>query len=710
MNEMNSVNRKPRLLSTVILPVLICAAIAVVFELIADCRLIRIEDNYTWAILSGAYGAPDWRVLEMNPLLAQLLALLFRVAPAVPWYGLTMIVLLSGACAAMISLCAQKRGGLFPAAILVAPICALLNQSMISTTVSAASAAAGFLLMQQGLREKGEHHGSLVVGLVLYVLGAAVNLVFATIVSVALTVCLLPCCVRDERVKALCKGVPLAAIVLAALFGYQSLMFNSAELSAWRRNYARYDRLQHSTLPDEMQELLSTYGTMDFGVGEDHDDHDHAEGEEHDDHDHAEEEAGDAERGGVFYQAGLMLNDAQLFFTRIGSDTELISEETLDSLEGIATYVNPSFSHLLSSLVATLKKPQFLMLIALFLLSALLVVLTSRRRGLTALLAAFIAFGAHIFLVMCNYDAFCYIAPFYLAAIAAMLFTLDGAAAKARFAKLISSRAVRGVICCVVALCVVIGCGGLAVYSMRTPTNSGTLEYEAKQLLASIAEGAKAEEPKLYIGDNPLDRYKARVLEPTMERGSLSTLLAGGYDLYSPRYASMLKAFNTDNPLKDCVTRDDIYYVNMGFLQNKLDRVKQAYGGDYFTNDAVFENEYCSSKIYNLRVVTEDEFNQYVQNQDATAEADFQAQLDEGDPKAVYTQAYQKKTELEDKIAQAQIDILTAEEAKDDEALKEATERLEALQPEYEDAVKACDEAAAALGERYDSLAAGEQE
>lgn len=706
MNEMNSTNRKPRLLSTVILPVLICAAIAVVFELIADCRLIRIEDNYTWAILSGAYGAPDWRVLEMNPLLAQLLALLYRVAPRVPWYGLTMAVLLSGACAAMISLCAQKRGGLFPAAILVAPICALLNQSMISTTVCAASAAAGFLLMQQGLREKGEHHGSLVVGLVLYVLGAAVNLVFAAIVSVALVICLLPCCIRDERVKALCKGVPLAAVILAALFGYQSLMFNSTELSAWRRNYARYDRLQHSTLPDEMQELLSTYGTMDFGEGEDHDDHDHAEGEDHD-HD---EEADDAERGGIFYQAGLSLNDAQLFFTRIGSDTELISEETLDKLEGIATYINPSFSHLLSSLVATLKKPQFLMLIALFMLSALLVVLTSRRRGLTALLAAVIAFGAHIFLVMCNYDAFCYIAPFYLAAIAAMLFTLDGESAKERFAKLIHSRAARGVICCVVALCVAIGCDGLAVYSMRTPTNSGTLEYEAKLLLASIADGAKAEEPKLYIGDNPLDRYKVRVLEPTMERGSLSTLLAGGYDLYSPRYAAMLKTFNTDNPLKDCVTRDDIYYVNMGFLQNKLDRVKQAYGGDYFTNDPVFENEYCSSKIYDLRVVNEDEFNQYVQDQDATAEADFQTQLDAGDPKAVYTQAYQKKTELEDRMVQAQIDIATAEEAKDDDALKEATDRLEELQAQYEEAVKACDEAAAALSEHYDSLATGTQE
>ena len=245
---------------------------------------------------------------------------------------------------------------------------------------------------------------------------------------------------------------------------------------------------------------------------------------------------------------------------------------------------------------------------------------------------------------------------------------------------------------------------------MRTPTNSGTLEYEAKLLLASIADGAKAEEPKLYIGDNPLDRYKVRVLEPTMERGSLSTLLAGGYDLYSPRYAAMLQAFDTENPLKDCVTRDDIYYVNMGFLQNKLDRVKQAYGGDYFTNDPVFENEYCSSKIYDLRVVSEDEFNQYVQDQDATAEADFQTQLDAGDPKAVYTQAYQKKTELEDQMVQAQIDIATAEEAKDEEALKEATDRLEELQAQYEEAVKACDKAAAALSEHYDSLATGTQE
>lgn len=56
----------------------------------------------------------DWRVLEMNPLLAQLLALLYRVAPRVPWYGLTMAVLLSGACARDDQPVRAKARGLFP--------------------------------------------------------------------------------------------------------------------------------------------------------------------------------------------------------------------------------------------------------------------------------------------------------------------------------------------------------------------------------------------------------------------------------------------------------------------------------------------------------------------------------------------------------------------------------------------------------------------
>ena len=96
-------------------------------------------------------------------------------------------------------------------------------------------------------------------------LGAALNITYAAIVTGCLFLCALPNSAHDGRIKSLAKGVPLAAVLLAALFGYQSLMFSSAELSAYRSNYTRYDRLQHSTLPAEVDRLLNIYGTADFG-------------------------------------------------------------------------------------------------------------------------------------------------------------------------------------------------------------------------------------------------------------------------------------------------------------------------------------------------------------------------------------------------------------------------------------------------------------
>ena len=698
MSETNASARKKRLCLSAILPVFLCAVTAVVFELIADCRLIRIEDAYTWNILSGAYGTPDWRVLEMNPLLSQLLALLFRVAPSVPWYGLTLIILLCGGCAALIGLCARRRGGLLPAVILVLPICALLNQSMISTAVCAVCVAAGFLLMQEGLREKGENTGSLVIGLILFLFGAALNLVYGAILSACIAICLLPRCIRDGRVKALAKGVPITAVLLAALFGYQSLMFFSPELSAWRANYTLYDRLQHSDLPAERDRLLLAYGEADFGMDSDHAGHDH-ETEEHAD-------STPEERSGIFYQAGLSLNDADLFFGRMTSDAELTSPETLHALDDIASYIDTDAHHLLSALAATLKKPQFLMLIALFMLSALLTLLTSRGRGLTALLAAVVAFGAHIFLLMCNYDAFSYIAPFYVAGIAVMLFTLDGEAVLEKWRRLLPARSARAIISVALCFCVAICCGGLAVYSMYNPTNgNGTAAYEVSYLTKAIAEGAKSENRTLFIGDSPVDRFKYRVLEETPERGSLSTLLAGGYDLYSPRYAAMLEEFGTENPLRDCIGRDDIEYVNMGFLQGKLDRVKDAYGGDYFIADAVVEDNYGSSKIYRLRVVDSDTFSQYVIDQSALEEEEFQALLDAGDPKAVYTQAINTLSEIEAQLEEASTKLQLAQASNDEAAITAADAEYDALTEQYADAQAAYQEAAEALLSRYDEIA-----
>lgn len=691
MNETIPTGQKRRgIFAVVLLPLAICAIITVVFQLFADCRLIRIEDAYTWRILSGAYGTPDWRVLEMNPLLSQLLALLFNVLPAVPWYGLTLLVTLCCSCAALMGLAARKRGGLLPALFVIAPICALLNYSMISTTVAALASAAGFLMMLESFRAQSKRTGKLVASLLLYLLGAALNITYAAIVTGCLFLCALPNSAHDGRIKSLAKGVPLAAVLLAALFGYQSLMFSSAELSAYRSNYTRYDRLQHSTLPAEVDRLLNIYGTADFGTD--------GEGSGHDGHDHEEETetseseegtdlaatASDEERSGIFYEAGFTLNDAQLFFTRIGADPELIAPERLEALEGIASYVDTDMDHLFSSLVETLGKPQFLMLIALFVFIALAVLLTSRRRGLTALLAALLAFGAHVFLIMCNYDAFAYIAPFYLASIAAMLYSLDGEHVMGFSRHLVRSQNARAVIGVVVCMVIFVGCAGLVFYSVTHPTNgdNNVLEDDTVAISTAVAQSASSDSPMLFIGDNPADRYKYKVLEATPEQGSCATLLAGGYDLYSPRYAAMLEEFDTDNPLRDSVTRDDIAYINMGFVQNKLDRIRQAYGGEYFVTEPLFDN----SKILSFKQLTEEEFNTYIETQEQAAQEEFEARLAAGDLEALATQALSEADAIAEETDELYHALEALQESGTEEEIAQAQAAFEASEAEYNEA------------------------
>ncbi|MDO4573123.1 MAG: hypothetical protein Q4C13_07115, partial [Clostridia bacterium] len=404
------------------------------------------------------------------------------------------------------------------------------------------------------------------------------------------------------------------------------------------------------------------------------------------------------ERNGIFAQAGLTLNDSQLFFTRFGADTELISAENLKALDDIATYVETSPSHLLSALLSTLKKPQFLMLIALFVVSALMVLLTSRRRGLTALLAAVVAFGAHIFLLMCNYDAFCYIAPFYLAAIAMMLFTLNGEDVHAAYARMLPDERMRGVVSAAVCLCLVAGCGGLAVYSMTHPTNGyGAIEEEEAYLSEYIAQSALSDDPKLFIGDNPADRYKYKVLEQTPQRGSLSTLLSGGYDLYSPRYAAMLEAFQTENPLRDSAVRDDILYVNMGFLQSKIDRITEAYGHEYFLTDPLVSSELGSSVIYRIESVEYGVYNQYIYEQMQAQYAALQARIEAGDPEAIYYQASTVLELLASSLSHVEASLTTALAGGDPDAIAQAQADYDAVKVEYDQVLAEYNQAEAAL-------------
>jgi hypothetical protein len=70
----------------------------------------------------------------------------------------------------------------------------------------------------------------------------------------------------------------------------------------------------------------------------------------------------------------------------------------------------------------------------------------------------------------------------------------------------------------------------------------------------------------LFIGDNPADRYRPDTLA-VPARGADENLLAGSYDLYSPREAALLDRFGLQNPLIDSVGREDIGYVLMSLAQ-----------------------------------------------------------------------------------------------------------------------------------------------
>lgn len=120
---------------------------------------------------------------------------------------------------------------------------------------------------------------------------------------------------------------------------------------------------------------------------------------------------------------------------------------------------------------------------------------------MTALLAALLAFGAHVFLIMCNYDAFAYIAPFYLASIAAMLYSLDGEHVMGFSRHLVRSQNARAVIGVVVCMVIFVGCAGLVFYSVTHPTNgdNNVLEDDTVAHQHGRRQSAPSDSPMLFI-------------------------------------------------------------------------------------------------------------------------------------------------------------------------------------------------------------------
>lgn len=567
---MNESSARPTAFTRVILPICIAAALVIATLLISGSALIRIEDVYTNRILAGTYGTPDWRVQEMNPLLAQVLTLLYRLLPMVNWYGILLLALLFLSVAALISLAARRNGGLLPAALVLSPVAVLLSYSMMSTTVGALCAVAGALSLMDGLQRKKEGLGRTILGAVLFALAFSLSMAVAAPLAVCAALCALPCCIREGRWKGLLLGLPAMAILAAALFGYSALMYSSPEMAAYRSDYALYTRLQHSSLKEESDRLLSVYGTSAFS--EDHASHDHDGDGVPDGEDHVHEDDVVVEPN-VFDTIGWSINDAVLFFSRNGMDAELTNPETLRVLEKEARFISYDIGRLLREFFATAKKPQFLLLMALFVLAALSTVVTSRCKGLIALLAALFAFGGHLLALACYRDAFSHIAPFYLMGLSILVYHFDGPSAKAWLRRALSTVWLRAGVSVLSLAVFAAGLSGLFYYTRITPANASPFTTE---VAGFITRYVQAHPEMLFIGDAPQDRVKPETLSAPV-RGSDANLLAGSYDLYSPRAAALKATHGLANPLIDCVDRQDVGYVLMSFPDVILQRLALHY-------------------------------------------------------------------------------------------------------------------------------------
>ena len=89
----------------------------------------------------------------------------------------------------------------------------------------------------------------------------------------------------------------------------------------------------------------------------------------------------------------------------------------------------------------------------------------------------------------------------------------------------------------------------------RDVSPSATAASDLYQLMDQLPDA-------VFIGDNPLDRYNPNTLDVPL-KGANARLLAGSYDLYSPRQTQIMERFQLTNPLRDAIDRLDVVYVDM---------------------------------------------------------------------------------------------------------------------------------------------------
>ena len=582
-------------LRKIVFPVAVMAVLAAATVILCGSRLYQIEDVYTNRILAGTYGSPDWRVLGLNALLAQILAGLYSFAPVLNWYGALMLLLTVCASAAAVSLCARQRSGLIPGLMIIAPVLVLSVNAVHSSVVCALCAAAGALSLMDGLSQR--RTGRIVIGLLLFIAGSMINVLYASVITVIVTICMLPGSIREHRLSGTCKAFVLMAVILALLFGYSALSFSSEELSSYRENMNRYDRLQHSSMSHDAADKVNEYATMlDFYSQTTS---------------NAAEAITEWEKGHNQWfseHLGWSVNDVDLFFERKTVDTELIDPQAFKNVEKDVSFFNTDLGELLGSLQYTILKPQFIMLIGLFLIVAIASILTCPRSVWSALLAALFSFGGHLFMLICYRDSFFYIAPFYAAGICIMLRTFSGEGAEDWVSRRLRSKGLRVGLAAAACVIFLAGLGGLFFYEASTEVNNVYTVAIAEDIRAY----AQSNPDTLFIGDNPAERYKPDTLAIPV-RGQDANIMAGSYDLYSPRYTFQSETFGVTNPLKNCIESENINYISMSFDISMRKRLGEAYDAYYVIFEPVWSTDTSNSMVMKIfSFADRDTYEQYI--------------------------------------------------------------------------------------------------
>ena len=234
-------------------------AVLVGFKLLGVLVYDTNDDALMAGLSYGYYGAPEGKLIYINPILGELLAWLQSRIPALPWYYLVELGLMAVTMAVYYYLVLDRQGkrGL-PAVVLLTLVFAIALLTRVQyTKIAGAASGAGVLLMLHCVREKKSWYTGLLGGLLAlagFLLRAdAFFMVLIPLFGVGAAL-LWELLRKKECRRAL--GLCGAFLVLFALCGGGMLVQKRAYSSPDWQQYLRYNDLR--------TELLD-YGFPDYG-------------------------------------------------------------------------------------------------------------------------------------------------------------------------------------------------------------------------------------------------------------------------------------------------------------------------------------------------------------------------------------------------------------------------------------------------------------